>query len=133
MKNSLTIILTLIATAAQGDGRTLYLDNCAVCHGENLEGALDWRQQNSDGTFPAPPHDSTGHTWHHADDMLFEYTKIGGAEKLRKMGVNSVVSGMPAFAELLTDDEIWSVLEFIKSTWPERIVAHQKQITEDDQ
>jgi len=133
MKNSLTIILTLMATAAQGDGRTLYLDNCAVCHGDNLEGAPDWRQQNSDGTFPAPPHDSTGHTWHHADGMLFEYTKIGGAEKLRQMGVNSVVSSMPAFAKLLTDAEIRSVLEYIKSTWPERTVAHQKQITEDNQ
>lgn len=133
MKNSLTAVLLLLAPAAQADGEVLYQDNCAACHGANLEGDPNWQQQNSDGSFPAPPHDSTGHTWHHADGMLFEYIKLGGAEKLRQMGVNSVVSGMPAFAELLTDDEIWSVLDYIKSTWPERIVAHQKQITVDNQ
>lgn len=134
MANNLAaIIALLLATAAQGDGAAIYQDSCAACHGADLEGAPDWRVQNPDGSFPAPPHDASGHTWHHDDTMLFEYTKIGGAEKLKQMGVGSVVSGMPAFGEQLTDPEITSVLKYIKSTWPEKIRTHQKLITENNQ
>jgi len=27
---------------------------------------------------------------------------------------------MPAFNETLTDDDIWDILAYIRSTWPER-------------
>jgi len=57
-------------------GKALYAKHCAVCHGKNLEGQTpNWRQALPDGTFPAPPHDATGHTWHHPDAMLFKVTK----------------------------------------------------------
>ena len=45
-------------------GRTVYLQNCASCHGIQLEGQKNWRRRNSEGYLPAPPHDETGHTWH---------------------------------------------------------------------
>ena len=60
-------------------GAEVYGAHCAVCHGVSLEGQAGWRRRNADGTLPAPPHDATGHTWHHPDDYLFEYTRRGGA------------------------------------------------------
>jgi cytochrome c len=101
-------------------GRDLYANNCASCHGVNLEGQPNWQSPNSDGVLPAPPHDGSGHTWHHDDELLFEYTKIGGKAALEVRGVSGFDSGMPAFAETLTDDEIWDILAYIRSTWTER-------------
>ena len=60
------------------NGATLYAINCASCHGDNLKGQVeDWRTPGPDGLMPAPPHDETGHTWHHAETLLFEITKLG--------------------------------------------------------
>ena len=70
---------------------------------------------------PAPPHDQTGHTWHHDNQLLFEYTKLGGKAALSARGVTGFASGMPGFGETLTDEEIWDILAYIRSTWPERI------------
>jgi mono/diheme cytochrome c family protein len=101
-------------------GQSLYADNCASCHGANLEGQPNWQSPDADGVLPAPPHDGTGHTWHHDDELLFEYTRLGGVAALEAMGVSGFNSGMPAFNETLTDDEIWDILAYIRSTWPER-------------
>ncbi len=103
--------------AAIAAGSKLYAEHCAACHGVNLEGQPNWKVPNEDGTLPAPPHDETGHTWHHGDDVLFNYTKLGGAA-LAPEGFNSA---MPGFADILKDAEIRDILSFIKSTWPENI------------
>ena len=101
-------------------GEALYAENCASCHGANLEGQQDWRSPNEDGVLPAPPHDATGHTWHHDNALLFEYTKMGGKGALAARGVTGFTSGMPAFEDVISDDEIWAILAYIRSTWPER-------------
>ena len=131
MRIALGLSLGLLATQALGEhafegrdigaGETLYGDHCASCHGANLEGQRDWRSPNSDGTMPAPPHDETGHTWHHDTQYLFLYTQLGGQDALEEIGVTNFQSAMPAFGEVLSDDEIWDVLAFIQSTWPERV------------
>ena len=46
-------------------GEQVYAQNCAACHGAKLEGQANWRQRGFNGYMPAPPHDETGHTWHH--------------------------------------------------------------------
>jgi len=112
-------------------GEALYGEYCASCHGVNLEGQPDWRSPGEDGRLPAPPHDDKGHTWHHADSMLFNYTKLGGTEFLAIQGLD-FDSGMPAFGEDLGDEDIWNILAFIKSTWPERIRQIQAERTEFD-
>ncbi len=101
-------------------GQSLYADNCASCHGANLEGQSNWQSPDADGVLPAPPHDGTGHTWHHDDELLFEYTRLGGVAALEAMGVSGFNSGMPAFNETLTDDETWDILAYIRSTWSEQ-------------
>jgi len=102
-------------------GKQLYQENCADCHGVNLEGEANWRVRKEDGTLPAPPHDKTGHTWHHPDNLLFEITKFGG----QPSAPEGFTSAMPGFQENLTDDEIWMVLTFIKSRWPAEILKRQ--------
>lgn len=110
-------------------GRALYAQHCAACHGANLEGQPDWRSPDSNGLYPAPPHDETGHTWHHDDAMLTDYITRGGQAVLNDMGV-TFTSGMPGFAEVLEVEEIEAILDYIKSTWPEpirRVQAERSQ------
>lgn len=104
------------ATLARG--RALYDANCASCHGRDLAGQPDWRSTGSDGLLPAPPHDATGHTWHHSDADLIAYIALGGQESLKQMGV-TFDSGMPGFSDVLTAQEIEEILDYIKSRWPE--------------
>ncbi len=117
--------------AERGGG--LYAENCASCHGASLEGQPDWRTPDENGIMPAPPHDRTGHTWHHHDGMLFDYTKFGGQITLEKMGVTGVTSGMPGYEDSLSDQDIWDILAFIKSNWPARERQVQEQRTLADQ
>jgi mono/diheme cytochrome c family protein len=94
-------------------GEAIYRENCAECHGAELKGQPDWQSRLPDGTMPAPPHDDTGHTWHHPDQLLFDYTKLGGAAVVQA----PFKSAMPGFGDHLSDEEIWAVLAFIKSRW----------------
>ena len=102
-------------------GKSLYTAQCASCHGVNLEGQPNWRVRNADGILPAPPHDETGHTWHHDNALLFLYTKLGGEGVLKLRDIEGFKSGMPAFSEILSDDEIRDILAYIQSTWPGHI------------
>jgi mono/diheme cytochrome c family protein len=101
-------------------GSRIYSDGCASCHGAKLEGQPNWQTPLPSGRLPAPPHDATGHTWHHSDDDLFTITRSGMAAL-----VPGYASDMPIFATLLADDEIRAALAFIKDSWPERERAYQ--------
>ncbi len=109
-------------------GRLIYADYCGACHGRNLEGQPNWRQRNPDDTLPAPPHDASGHTWHHPDQLLFDYIKKGG-QALAPAGFKSA---MPGFEKDLRDGEIWAVLSFIKSAWPEEVQVRQSSMNPKD-
>jgi mono/diheme cytochrome c family protein len=105
-------------------GQQVYVDYCAGCHGASLEGQPEWRQRRPDGRLPAPPHDASGHTWHHSDRDLFEITKYG----VQRFAGPGYASDMPAFEGILSDEQIRSVLAYIRSTWPEPIRERQAQI-----
>ncbi len=106
-------------------GGALYGEYCAACHGAELEGEPNWRQRKPDGRLPAPPHDETGHTWHHPDQQLFEITKHGTAALVG----SDYQTAMGPFGEVLSDDEIRAVLAYIKSRWPENIRSRQSEIS----
>lgn len=135
MKHVLIIALSSFATSAIADheldnrnltiGQTLYAEQCASCHGANLEGQPNWRTPDANGVLPAPPHDASGHTWHHDNQLLFEYTWLGGEEALAARGVTGFASGMPGFGGVLDDGEIWDILAYIQSTWPDRVQEMQ--------
>lgn len=105
-------------------GKAVYSENCASCHGTNLEGQPDWRERKSDGRMPAPPHNTMGHTWHHPDEVLFGITKQGVAA----FAPSGYESDMPAFGGVLTDEEIWAVLAYLKSSWPPEIQVRQSAL-----
>ena len=107
-------------------GHALYAVQCARCHGKNLEGQPNWQTPLPNGRLPAPPHDETGHTWHHTDKALAGITKLG----LKPFAGDNYESDMPAFGAILSDEEIEAILTYIKSTWPEREQTYQQQRTQ---
>ena len=94
-------------------GQEVYDENCAECHGKNLEGEANWQMQNEDNSFRSPPHDANGHTWHHGDSTLIESIVLGGDRLPDNIGG---FSQMPAYGTTLTFEEIAAVLTYINST-----------------
>jgi mono/diheme cytochrome c family protein len=100
-------------------GAKIYAQHCAACHGMKLEGQPNWRKPLANGRMPAPPHDESGHTWHHSDAVLFAITRNGLVPPYAPRGYES---DMPAFAGTLSDDEIRAALAYIKNHWTSRDV-----------
>ena len=111
-------------TDAVALGQSIYAEHCAACHGAQLEGAPNWQIRDADGLLPAPPHDATGHTWHHDDETLFTLTKYGLAGLMEY----APPSGMPVYDGVLSDADIIAVLSFIKSTWPDDLRAYHDEL-----
>lgn len=118
-------VSTSPARAVLVDGETTYNTYCAACHGISGEGQNpeDPYAKDENGKFLAPPHNDTGHTWHHDDDLLIRIINDGGT------GGNQF-NVMPAFGELLSKDQIEAVLAYIKTFWTEEKRTSQKEHTE---
>ncbi len=112
--------------ALKTDGEAIYNASCASCHGPNGEGEPNWKTPKEDGTYPAPPHTVDGHTWHHGDGTLFAIIKGGGDS----LNIPNFTSNMPAFAEILNDEEIVAVLDYIKILWPEEQRQLQSEMSQ---
>jgi mono/diheme cytochrome c family protein len=112
-----------VAQVAQG--QLVYAANCAYCHGAKLEGEANWMERKPNGRLPAPPHDASGHTWHHTDQQLFDIVKNG----VTPYAGPGYQSDMPAFKGVLSDAEVLAVLAYIKRSWPEEIRDRQREIT----
>ena len=108
-------------------GKGIYTAHCAACHGEHLEGQPEWRTRLPNGKLPAPPHDGSGHTWHHPDAVLVDIVKNGLAPG--RTAPDGYQSDMPAYKQVLSDAEIAAVLAYIKSAWPPDALAMQKELT----
>ncbi len=121
-----SIVLYPDDTSIVALGKEIYVQNCASCHGATLEGQENWRQRNTDGYLPAPPHNEVGHTWHHPDTYLFAMTKYGIEKTLGTKYPNK----MPAYENQLTDEQIIAVLSYIKSTWPKHLQLQHDQIND---
>lgn len=104
------------------EGAGLYAANCAECHGADLRGDPDWMTPADDGGYRPPPHDSSGHTWHHADDLLIQIVLTG-------YGFEEPLSRMPQFADRLDRDQVVAILEFIKSHWGQEEHEFQWMVT----
>ena len=100
--------LPALDTGSVAAGQVLYAAHCAVCHGIDLAGDANWMTPNEDGSYPPPPQDASGHTWHHSDQLLVRIVLDGS---------DFPQSKMPAFAGVLTEEEVHSILDYFKSTW----------------
>lgn len=107
-------------------GQQIYTQYCATCHGANGEGQFPDAPMQPDitGRIGAPPHDSTGHTWHHSDELLIRYIREGG------MGNPARFYPMPGFGDQLSDEAIILVVAYIKTLWIDEHRAYQQQVTE---
>lgn len=110
-----------VSSAQISEGKVLYETHCASCHGVSGEGQPNWKTPNEQGVLPAPPHDNSGHTWHHADEQLLELIADGS-------GLAN--SGMPAFGDSLNRPQIEAILAYIKTFWAERERAFQAEVTQ---
>ncbi len=105
-------------------GKKVYALNCASCHGVNLEGQANWRVKDAKGLYPAPPQDDKGHSWHHPDQYLIDAVKNG-------LYLDGKQTNMPSFKNQLSENDILSVLTYIKSSWSAEKRAVQKSIQKD--
>lgn len=106
-------------------GQRVYTAHCAACHGAQGEGQPNWRERGPDDLLPAPPHDASGHTWHHADAQLFAIVKHGMARVIQQPDYRST---MPIYEGRLSDEEIVAVLSWIKAQWPADVQRHHDQV-----
>ncbi|MCI0506462.1 MAG: cytochrome c [Gammaproteobacteria bacterium] len=95
-------------------GQQVYVANCAVCHGDNAQGASNWQQRNPDGTFPPPPLNGTGHSWHHSTEILYDVIANGSQPGQ---------GNMPAWKDRLTKEQIDAVIIWFQSLWPDQVYA----------
>ena len=107
------------------EGEGIYKAECASCHGKKLEGQPEWRTRRPDGKLPAPPHDASGHTWHHPMERLVAITKFG---MVPPNAPENYVSDMPAFAGKLTDQQIANVLAYIESQWSPEVRTRRAEM-----
>ena len=101
-------------------GKTVYATYCA-CHGVDLQGQGDWQGRKPDGKLPAPPHDASGHTWHHDDETLLHIIRFG----FEKFAGPDYKTDMPKYADILSQEQALAVLAYIKSTWPKDVLERQ--------
>lgn len=114
--------------ALVAQGKAVYASHCAACHGASLQGQPHWRERLANGRLPAPPHDQSGHTWHHPDAVLIAIVTNGLVRG--RTAPAGYVSDMPAFGATLSGEQIVAVLAYIKSTWPPEILRLQKEVTQ---
>ena len=109
-----------VRDTATSSGQAIFQSNCAVCHGAGGEGQPDWHIKKPDGVLPAPPLNGDGHTWHHGDGTLYTYVS-GGGKTFESPDIPSFKSGMPAFGETLSREEIIAVIEYVKGLWGDKV------------
>jgi mono/diheme cytochrome c family protein len=108
-----TLIVALLAVAAgpalpRGDatnGRELYLEKCALCHGAQGQG-WDWTAKVAKPPVPVPDLATVVPT--RSDRFLFDVIKDGGE------GVGKT-RFMPPFAFQLNDQEVWDLVAYMRS------------------
>lgn len=112
--------------AQRATGQAIYARHCASCHGARLEGEPNWQERRRDGKLPAPPHDDSGHTWHHPESVLFDIVKHGLVPG--RTAPSGYATNMPAFGDVLTDAEIRAVLAYIAAHWSPRVLQYRARV-----
>ena len=112
--------ITRDSTLMIARGKIIYKSNCVSCHQVNLVGAENWKGLDEDGHRKAPPLNGTGHTWHHDDASLHNIIKYGLAKIIKNYD-----GKMLGFEDNLKDEDIDSVLAYIKSFWLDDVYQQQ--------
>ena len=89
-------------------GMQVYLAHCSTCHGVDLAGATGWQTPDSNGNYPPPPLDNSGHAWHHSTTLLTDIIRDGSSAE---------GSAMVGFSNRLSEAQIAAVVEYLRSAW----------------
>jgi mono/diheme cytochrome c family protein len=93
-------------------GGQIFKQNCASCHGDNAEGANDWRKRDAQGKLPAPPLNGTGHAWHHPMRALKQTIYYGTAR---------IGGSMPGWKDKLSEAQVDDILAWLQAKWPDEV------------
>lgn len=106
-------------------GQEQYNLRCGHCHGYNGEGEIQISAVDTLalGMKVVPPHDRTGHTWMHPEQLLVQFIQQGSPNPLYRFQ-------MPAYGEVMTEEEIRQVLAYISLWWTDSQRAHHEAVTE---
>ncbi len=99
-------------------GKTIFTDNCAVCHGNNAQATPHWKTLDANGNY-RPPLNGSAHAWHHPLAILGRTIYHGGAP---------VGGQMPAFKDQLSETDIIDVIAHFQSYWSDDIYQRWLQI-----
>jgi mono/diheme cytochrome c family protein len=94
------------------DGKQIFLQNCASCHGPEAASTANWKQTDANGKYPPPPLNGSAHAWHHDLPLLRRTVREGG----QKMG-----GLMPPFKDTLKPEQIDAAIAYFQSMWPDEI------------
>ena len=108
------------------EGKDVYDEFCAYCHGFNLDGKSEWFNKTAKDPALSPRLDEKGDAWRMSDSLLFSVTKNGG----QKHAMPGIKSEMPAFEGVVPDKEINLAIDYIKSRWPKDLQEYQKAVSE---
>ena len=104
-------------------GIKVYEANCIKCHKADLKGAENWKtDRDDDGHRLAPPLNGYGHSWHHSPEQIFNTIRYG------LVYVDPNYEGKMNANDKLTDEEIWSVIEYMYSVWPEDVQSKYNEL-----
>lgn len=95
-------------------GEQLYNQHCVSCHGPGAGGDPNWRKRGPDGRFPPPPLNGTAHAWHHPLAQLRHTISNGGPPGN---------SNMPAWGEVLDEQQINDLIAWFQALWPAEAYA----------
>ena len=108
-------------------GKVLYDQNCASCHKKDLSGTKNWRSTDSDGHTVPPPLNGTAHTFHHSDKLLHNIIKYGFNNLIK-----NYQGKMLGFGDKLSDNDIDSILAYIKTYWSEDIYLNHLDMSKNE-
>lgn len=100
-------------------GKAVFADHCAACHGPMGEGVANWQTLDANGLYPAPPLDGSAHAWHHSLNTLIRTISAGGGP---------LGGSMPGFQGSLTEAEQKSVIAAFQAHWSDDIYSKWKII-----
>lgn len=98
-------------------GKELYKSHCMTCHKRDGIGQakVPWSIRRP-GLVEAMPLNDTSHAWHHSDEQLMGII-LDGTQRTR--------GHMPVWRNVLSENDAADLVAYIKSLWPDRIVACQ--------
>lgn len=106
-------------------GEQTYQQNCLACHGLKLKGKPSWEVESAKQA--GIPLSADGTTWHLSDRHLFDAIATGqrikaGTTKQIHDTAYGKAQGGP-----LSDQEIWALIAYFKTTWTVRQIESQKE------